>query len=122
MGPNGAGKMTTLRMLTGPIDLDSGRARVAGCDIVEDRARLKTLIDRVKFGLSGRFQVAANELLLAVGEAPSLMVPHVRFGVALCKTEENERSNASHDKDLGPNPKGAEAHAFAFCSHRGPHE
>jgi ABC-2 type transport system ATP-binding protein len=44
LGPNGAGKTTTIRMLTGQIDPSGGRARVAGCDIVEDRAQLKALI------------------------------------------------------------------------------
>ena len=44
LGPNGAGKTTTIRMLTGQIDPTGGRARVAGCDVVEDRARLKTRI------------------------------------------------------------------------------
>jgi ABC-2 type transport system ATP-binding protein len=44
LGPNGAGKTTTIRMLTGQIDPNSGRAVVAGCDVVKDRARLKERI------------------------------------------------------------------------------
>lgn len=44
LGPNGAGKTTTLRMLTGQLRPTSGTARVMGCDIVEDRERLKPQI------------------------------------------------------------------------------
>jgi ABC-2 type transport system ATP-binding protein len=44
LGPNGAGKTTTIRMLTGQIDPSGGRAIVAGCDVVKDRARLKERI------------------------------------------------------------------------------
>jgi ABC-2 type transport system ATP-binding protein len=44
LGPNGAGKTTTIRMLTGQIDPSGGSARVAGCDVVKERAQLKERI------------------------------------------------------------------------------
>ena len=44
LGHNGAGKTTTIRMLSGQLLPDSGRGRVAGCDIVAEQQRLKPLI------------------------------------------------------------------------------
>jgi len=37
LGPNGAGKSTTMKMLTGFLAPTSGRASIAGCDMVENR-------------------------------------------------------------------------------------
>lgn len=44
LGPNGAGKTTTLRILTGQLRPTSGTARVAGCDVVNEREALKPQI------------------------------------------------------------------------------
>jgi len=44
LGPNGAGKTTTLKVLTGQLRPTSGRAQVAGCDVVEERQQLKPKI------------------------------------------------------------------------------
>lgn len=44
LGPNGAGKTTTIRILTGQLRPTGGRAAVMGCDVVDDRQRLKPQI------------------------------------------------------------------------------
>ena len=44
LGHNGAGKTTSIRMLTGQLRPTGGRAQVAGCDVVTERQRLKPLI------------------------------------------------------------------------------
>jgi len=53
LGPNGAGKSTTVRILTTLSRADSGQARVAGLDVVQDAQRVRRAIGVVgqKHGL-----------------------------------------------------------------------
>jgi len=44
LGPNGAGKSTMMKILTAYISADSGRAEVAGYDVVEDAIEVKKRI------------------------------------------------------------------------------
>jgi drug efflux transport system ATP-binding protein len=44
IGPDGAGKTTTIRMLCGVLDLSGGSATVAGFDVVRDREAMKERI------------------------------------------------------------------------------
>src|SRR5688572_26466492 len=44
LGHNGAGKTTSIRMLTAQLRPTAGHARVAGCDVVTEQQRLKPLI------------------------------------------------------------------------------
>jgi len=62
VGPDGAGKTTTLRMLAGLLDPSGGRARVAGCDLPEHGAEVKTHLAYMsqRFGLYPDLTVDEN--------------------------------------------------------------
>jgi ABC-2 type transport system ATP-binding protein len=57
LGPNGAGKTTTVRILSTLLRPDTGRARVAGLDVVADAVALRSVI-----GLAGQY-AAVDEIL-----------------------------------------------------------
>jgi oleandomycin transport system ATP-binding protein len=57
LGPNGSGKTTTVRILATLLAPSSGRASVAGYDVVEEAAGVRTLI-----GLTGQY-VAVDDAL-----------------------------------------------------------
>jgi ABC transporter DrrB family efflux protein len=57
LGPNGSGKTTLVRVLTTLLMPDAGRASVAGCDVVRDATRLRSMI-----GLAGQY-ATVDELL-----------------------------------------------------------
>src|SRR5260370_15001740 len=50
LGPNGAGKTTTVRILSTLVRPDAGRARVAGCDLLAERSRVRSRVS-----LSGQY-------------------------------------------------------------------
>ena len=60
LGPNGAGKTTAVSILTTLIAADSGMARVAGVDVMNEPQRVRSLI-----GLSGQY-AAVDEHLTAM--------------------------------------------------------
>ncbi|MFJ1794431.1 ATP-binding cassette domain-containing protein [Kitasatospora griseola] len=68
LGPNGAGKTTAVRVLTTLLQPDSGRATVAGVDVLKHPNRVRSLI-----GLSGQYAavdeyLTGRENLQMVGE------------------------------------------------------
>ena len=91
LGPNGAGKSTTVKILTTLSRPDSGKARVAGLDVVRDAARVRRAIGVVgqKHGLdpeaTGRENLEMQaEIYGLVGAARRRRVEQLleRFGLA----------------------------------------
>jgi ABC-2 type transport system ATP-binding protein len=62
VGPDGAGKTTTLRMLAGIMPPDAGQATVAGCDVVRDPEGAKHSLSYMpqRFGLYEDLSVDEN--------------------------------------------------------------
>jgi ABC-2 type transport system ATP-binding protein len=62
VGPDGAGKTTTMRILAGVMDSDSGTATIAGCDVVRDPEGAKSLLSYMsqRFGLYEDLTVDEN--------------------------------------------------------------
>jgi ABC-2 type transport system ATP-binding protein len=62
VGPDGAGKTTTLRMLAGILPPDAGKATVAGCDVVRDPESAKHTLSYMpqRFGLYEDLTVDEN--------------------------------------------------------------
>jgi ABC-2 type transport system ATP-binding protein len=57
LGPNGAGKTTAVRVLTTLLHPDAGSARVAGLDVIDDAAELRS-----KIGLAGQYAAVDENL------------------------------------------------------------
>jgi ABC-2 type transport system ATP-binding protein len=57
LGPNGAGKTTAVRILATLLKPDAGSARVAGLDVVQEAAKLRS-----KIGLAGQYAAVDENL------------------------------------------------------------
>ncbi len=62
IGPDGAGKTTTMRMLTSILTPDDGTAKIGGLDIIEDSEKIKNIIGYMpqKFSLYGDLTIIEN--------------------------------------------------------------
>jgi len=116
LGPNGAGKSTTIRMLCGLIRPSSGRARVAGCDVLQDPDGVKSNIGYMsqKFSLYPELSAKENFAFyagiygLGPAETEKARTEHfARFGL------EDYAGLASQDLPLGYKQRLALACAIA---------
>jgi len=91
LGPNGAGKTTTISILTGQLRPTSGRAWVAGCDVVTEREMLKPQIG-VVFEFQNLYQRlnARDNLIFSAG---LYGVPKGRVDEVLQQVGLSERAN-----------------------------
>ena len=62
LGPDGSGKTTTIRMLSTVMEPTGGSARVAGCDTIQEREKIKKRIGYMaqQFTLYGDLSVLEN--------------------------------------------------------------
>ena len=81
VGPDGAGKTTTMRILAGVLPPDAGTATVARCDVVADPEGVKNLISYMpqRFGLYEDLTVAENLDLYSDLHGVTLAQRHERY-------------------------------------------
>ncbi|HMP43119.1 MAG TPA: ABC transporter ATP-binding protein [Roseiflexaceae bacterium] len=87
IGPDGAGKTTTIRLLCGALHADGGSARVAGYDVAREPEEVRRRIGYVaqRFSLYGDLTVRENMLFFAdayrvpAAERPDLLARLLHF-------------------------------------------
>ncbi|MCK5940592.1 MAG: ABC transporter ATP-binding protein [Planctomycetes bacterium] len=72
LGPNGAGKSTTMKVLTGYLAPTSGRARLCGIDVVDDRVKATEKLGYLPENGPLYPEMTARELLKFFGDARGL--------------------------------------------------
>src|SRR3990172_2263372 len=80
LGPNGAGKTTTVRMLTSILNPSAGWARVAGHDVVEEPAAVRTRVGVLTENPGLYFRMRSEEYLDFFGELYGLSAAARRAG------------------------------------------
>ena len=100
VGPDGAGKTTTLRLLAGLLDITEGSAHVAGFDLARQSEALKSNIGYMaqQFSLYGELSVLENlkffaELFDVIGEVREQRIERL---LAFARLEEFQDRRAVH--------------------------
>jgi len=104
LGPNGAGKTTTVRMLTSILKPSAGWARVAGHDVVEEPAAVRTRVGVLTENPGLYFRMRSEEYLDFFGELYGLS-PAARRARAMQLLERFGMADA-RGKRLGEYSKG----------------
>ena len=88
LGPNRAGKSTTMRLITGFLEPDAGRARIAGFDVQDQAREAKKRLGYLPEGAPLYAEMTPRGLLHFVAELRGLQGPAIAkaVGVAVEKT------------------------------------
>ena len=78
LGPNGAGKTTTVRMLTSILRPTSGRASVAGLDVVREARQVRAMVGHLTEFPGLYLRMKARDYLDFYGELYGMPRPHRR--------------------------------------------
>jgi ABC-2 type transport system ATP-binding protein len=81
LGANGAGKSTTMRLLTGYLSADEGTARVGGFDIAANRDAAQRLVGYLPESAGGFPQITVREFLAFAGEARNIWGAELRRAI-----------------------------------------
>lgn len=73
LGTNGAGKSTILRMLAGTLRPDSGRARIAGADVIASARQARAALGYLPEAANGFSALTVAEFLLFAAETRGLL-------------------------------------------------
>ena len=85
LGPNGSGKTTILRLLTGYLRPSAGTVRVDGCDVVRDGLAARARIGYVPEDAPLYDHMRVDEFLAFMGRLRGLRGPTLRRGLALAR-------------------------------------
>jgi ABC-2 type transport system ATP-binding protein len=92
LGPNGAGKSTTMRILTGVFPPTSGRAVIAGYDVVTESLRARSVVGYFPERVSLYLDMTVREYLRYVAQMKGIAARQQRAEIALAL----ERASVAH--------------------------
>lgn len=109
LGPNGAGKSTTIRMLCGLLRPTSGRAVVAGCDVVAEPLAVKARIGVLTEEVNTYERLSGWELLVFTGRMHGLARAEAEHRaddlLRLVEISEDDRNRMLVDYSMGMRKK-----------------
>lgn len=94
LGPNGAGKTTTMRMLTGYMPPSSGKASVAGFDVVEQSLEVRRRVGYMPETVPLYPEMAVTEYLEFMGSLRRVEDLDERIGAVLEQVALEERADS----------------------------